>query len=133
MSEQEVIIEKQVDMRTATLKLRNDGILEYVMKSSDDFTVEDIKETNKAVGELGGGRAFLNLVYIHQLFNTDPEVREYAATEESNRYTIADAFVVNSTALKLVGNFYIRFNKPARPTKIFTSDTEAIEWLKSFL
>lgn len=128
-----MIILKEIDLRTATVKLRDDGIMQYNVKPVEEFGVNDLKEINEAVGKLGDGKKFPNLVCVNHFLNVDAEVRKYAATEESNRYTIADAFVINSTALKLIGNFYIRFDKPVRPTRIFNSDIEAIPWLKTFL
>ncbi len=35
--------------------------------------------------------------------------------------------------LTVIGNFFIGFNKSPMPTKLFTSEPEALEWLKEFL
>ena len=42
---------------------------------------------------------------------------------------IAQAVLVNSLATRIAGNFYIRFNKPTKPTKIFTNAEDAKSWL----
>jgi hypothetical protein len=36
-------------------------------------------------------------------------------------------------AQKILANFYIKINKPERPTKFFNNKDEAINWLKPFL
>lgn len=115
------------------LKLREDGIIVFQAKEKDEITVDEIKEANEASARLTGGRPALNLIVLNRFIQTTPEARAYAACEESNAYTIADAFVVKSDALKIVGNFYLRFNKPVRPTKIFSSEEDAVSWLYSFI
>lgn len=70
---------------------------------------------------------------MNEFIQVGDDARKYAAGEDSNKYTIADAFVINSIALKLVGNFYIRYNKPVRPTRIFNNEEDALVWLRNFL
>jgi len=41
----------------------------------------------------------------------------------------AEAFVVNSLPTRLIANFYMKFNKPPNPTKIFNTVEKAEEWL----
>lgn len=43
----------------------------------------------------------------------------------------AEAFVSRTLATKMIFNFYIRFDRPPNPTKVFTEVDGAIEWLKS--
>lgn len=129
----EVVILKQVELDSTIIKLRSDGIVQFDLRNRDDFSVDDLKEINAAVGILGDQKPYPLLINVKHFLNADNELRTYAASEESNRYTIADAFVVNSMAVKFIGNFYISFNKPSRPTKIFDSETTAVEWLKTFL
>ena len=40
------------------------------------------------------------------------------------------AIIVNNTPSKLLANFYIKYHKPEKPTKIFTKFEEALEWTK---
>lgn len=127
------IVSKQVLNDKASILLRGDGIMQINIQSFDELTVDDVKEITKAVGVIGEGKTYPNLVLLSHYFNPDKEVRSYAASEESNIYTLADAFVVKSLPVKIIGNFYVAFNKPVKPTKIFDSELEAVQWLKSFL
>jgi hypothetical protein len=45
----------------------------------------------------------------------------------------ADAFVIYSLPQKLVGNFYLKVNKPPVPTRFFKTPEEAIRWLRKFV
>ncbi len=134
ISENEAVsILKQIDLELAEIKLRSDGIMQFDLKPCNSFTINDLKEVNNAAAILGGGKAFPRLTHIKHFFNIDKDLRAYAASEESNITTLAAAFVVNLLPLKLVGNFYIAFNKPVRPTKLFSTEEKAVEWLKTFI
>jgi hypothetical protein len=86
-----------------------------------------------AMGKIGNGKKFPVFIDAGDYVNVDKEVRIFSASKEGNIYTLADAIAYNSFAQKLVANFYLKHNKPAIPTKIFSEKTEAIEWLKTFL
>ena len=85
------------------------------------------------IKELGEGRAFCNIIIIKDFIQVDSETRKFNASEEANIYTVAEALIIKSSALKIVGNFYIRFNKPTRPTRMFTKEDEATAWLKTYM
>ncbi|TNE55874.1 MAG: hypothetical protein EP338_01865 [Bacteroidetes bacterium] len=76
-----------------------------------------------------GGHAYRNLYEFEAHVDLDPEVREWAAAPDGNKKTIADALVVNNLAHKLLANFYMRFNKPVKPTRIFNKREQALKWL----
>ena len=120
-------------MKFVDVKLRSDGIMQFELKPCDEFAIEDLIETNAAADLLGQGKIYPRLTLVNHFVIFDKDVRALMATEESNHTTSAAAFVVNLIAIKIVGNFYISFNKPVRPTKIFDSEEKAVEWLKTFL
>ena len=79
-----------------------------------------------------GAEKYLNL--FEGIYNNDFDafVREYTSSAEENKYTIADAIVTSTLSLNMAAKFYVRFNKPQMPTKVFKSRDEAIPWLLSF-
>ena len=95
------------------------------------ITIADVTEALNWVESLGH-KKYLNL--FEGGYNTDFDVfvREYASSAEENNYTIADAIITTTLSLNMVAKFYIQFNKPHMPTKVFNSRDEAIEWLLSF-
>lgn len=123
----------KIKTATGTVSFQEEGILRYEIEKTDELTLQNVKEYIEVVGNLGGGKSFCNLVVMKQFVQVGDDARKYAASEESNIYTIADAFIINSIALKIVGNFYIRFNKPVRPTRIFNNEEDALVWLRTFL
>ncbi|MDQ3048013.1 MAG: hypothetical protein M3R27_10725 [Bacteroidota bacterium] len=121
---------KQVDLRSSIVTLRSDGIMHFDIKAVEEFTETDVKDILRTVKEIGHGSRFLNLVTFPAFVTISKEARALSASNEGNEYTIADAMVVTSTAIKLVMNFYISFDKPVRPTRAFNTQDKAVEWLK---
>ena len=123
----------KIKTATGNVSFHEEGIVRFEIEKTDEITLQNVKEYIEAVENLGGGRSFCNLIVMKHFVQVGDDARKYAASEESNIYTIADAFIINSIALKLVGNFYIRFNKPVRPTRIFNNEDDALIWLRTFL
>ena len=69
------------------------------------------------------------LVDSRGLFNITKEARDYAAEDRHAELSIAMALVSDSLPTKLMMNFFIKFNRPKTPTKMFTDVDKALEWL----
>lgn len=59
------------------------------------------------------------------------EARDNAILIEDISPLGASAIIVTNLAYKLIANFYLKFNKPKRPYKVFDNEQAAIEWLNS--
>lgn len=129
----EINIIKQIDFENKSVGLRSDGIVLVSINTDEDVEVKDVIEIVSAIEEIGKGKKFPLLIKTLKYTLPSPEARAYIATVESDPFASAEAYVIQSFSQKLVGNMYIKFNKPARPTRIFTSEEKAVEWLKAFL
>jgi hypothetical protein len=63
----------------------------------------------------------------------DPDAREYYSSEEAAQVVCACAGITNSLIGRVIGNFFIGFNRPPTPGRIFNSEEDAVKWLKTFL
>ena len=86
-------------------------------------------EVNNTIGVLTGGRQARVITVAAEDTHFDAEARDESSSPNGLRFTIADAFVARNLAQKLMVNFYLRFNKPAKPSKAFNSEEDAIKWL----
>jgi hypothetical protein len=115
------------------LYLRSDGIMYIRISSEKDESVELVKKMVEKMGEMVNYRQAPMLARHEEFALPGKENRDYWATKEACPYSKADAFIINSVAMKLIANFYLKINKPERPTRMFTNEKEAIRWLKTFL
>lgn len=65
------------------------------------------------------------------LTNVTKGARDYLASKDATDGIIAGAFLVDSPLTKILGNFFLKISKPNKPSKLFTSKEEAIEWLST--
>lgn len=73
------------------------------------------------------------LVFCENNAMADVLLLSKLSKNENNPYSKADAFVLNSIAQKILANFYVKINKPERPTKFFNNLDEALIWLKKYI
>lgn len=95
-----------------------------------ELDVDDFREARRVYLELSGGKSFAVLLDATNSFTTSPEARELVASKEYTDLRVAAAFFTSSMANRLIGNFFIRVNKPATPTRMFNDEQSALEWLK---
>lgn len=116
-----------------TLRLRSDGILHSHTSSSLEFNVDSLKQFSLVMGRMLNYQKAPLLITLDEFAIPPVETREFWAKEESCPYASADAYVATNFGHKFIGNFYLKFNKPGRPTRIFSNEADAIKWLKTFL
>jgi hypothetical protein len=121
---------KKVEFSPLIVELRHDDIIHASLKEDfEDVDLEAMKKFTEVIKEFGGGKKLKVIIEIASFNTMTEEAKNYSASEESQLYTKANAIVINSFAAKLSANFFIKFNKPARPTRIFNTVDEAVEWL----
>lgn len=120
-----------LDYEKFSFTLRKDGIVHYKMKANCLIMLPDVMKHFNVFKEKYAGQAFLNLYEFEENSEIDDEVRKWAADPSGNNFTIADAFVIQSMAQKMIGNFYLTFHKPVKPTKLFNNVEDALKWLNS--
>jgi hypothetical protein len=128
-----ITIIQQLNFKILAVALRSDGLILVTVKANEEITVDNVIEVVESVKILGEGKKMPLLIVVDKYTVPSVEARLYIATAASNPFATAEAYVVQSLSQKLVGNFYLNFNKPKRPTKIFNSEEKAVEWLKGFL
>ncbi|MES2680559.1 MAG: hypothetical protein V4635_11765 [Bacteroidota bacterium] len=116
-----------------TIRLRSDGILHSHTSSGLDFNVESLKKFNVVMGRMLDYKKAPLLITFDEFAIPPAETREFWAKKEACPYASADAYITSTFGHKLIGNFYLAFNKPGRPTRIFAQQKEAVEWLRTFL
>jgi len=115
-----------------TAHLYDNGIIDIRWNEKLLFIdIEHLLEVKKAVEQLGGGKRMRLFFFTHDFIQTTPQAQELAATEKYTEFTLAVAVLVNSMALRLAMNFFMRLHRPFVPSKGFDSREKAHEWLLS--
>lgn len=69
------------------------------------------------------------LVDLRAVRSQSAEARAYLAGPEATKVSAAVALLVASPLSRAIGNFYLGFNRPEVPTRLFTDEIEAERWL----
>lgn len=120
----------ECDLGVGTGVITVDGIFHVIVRSGEKVTLDTVKLGNSFMERVGGA-PYLNLFEFEAFADVDTEVRKWSADHNGNTYTKADAIVVSSLPQKILADFYLKFNKPVKPTKIFREREKAIDWLLS--
>ncbi|PCJ84919.1 MAG: hypothetical protein COA57_08350 [Flavobacteriales bacterium] len=124
------LAKEKIETTTTFVWIRNDGIICVQVKDNAEVELEDSIQTFEVVKKLAGEGKKPVLVLTGIGGTITPEVREFSSSERASEPTLAEAIVVKSLAHRIIVNFIINFNKPARPIKLFNDEKEAVKWLK---
>jgi len=115
------------------LFLRKHNIIQLEFEPGFHGGIEDGKKIVSTIQKIKGtGKCLLMVIYEED--NTfSKENREYIASDTVSAIIKADALVIKGLALRIIGNGYLRINKPNRPTRLFNSATDALAWLQQFI
>ena len=110
-----------------------EGIVIIINRGQSIHNLEQAKANIATVLSITDGRPELLLIDITAIKSLSKEAREEYAKAGDSYGVKAVAIVTNSGIGKILGNFFISFDKPVVPTKLFNSDSAAKEWLQDFL
>jgi hypothetical protein len=113
------------------LVLDKQGILRSSYKRAADNTLVEAKKVVRSLSILGGGKRRPLLVDYRGMRSMDRDARAYFAGPSAAAVVSATAILVDSSLEKAIGNLFI--NKPLVPTRLFTSDSQAMAWLRTYL
>ncbi|MGZ3930352.1 MAG: DUF7793 family protein [Bacteroidia bacterium] len=122
--------EKIMETDTFRLRLFENGYAELMIRHGAVYDVKDIIEGKEFLtSRLEGRKAFILLELEGDVYTTR-EARELAASPKHSAHHGAIAIYSDKLAAKLLGNIYIRINKPKAPTRFFSRREEAVQWLQ---
>ncbi len=120
------------DISTTRLEYAG-GIMYLRLKEGAEFNLETTKEQHAAQDELTSNDNYVVLVDATHHVSMSKESREYMAAYENPRRKATALLTRYNLATLLLANFYMKFNQPKIPTKLFNQEEEAIGWLKQML
>jgi len=120
-----------ITTRTGKIWLRADGIVQAVLISpNSQHSLEDAQANIAAVAALHPAKRRPMLIDMRAAQKIEREVRVYYSSVE---VSTARALLVGSPVSQVIANFFISLGRHPVPTRLFTSETEAVAWLKNFI
>jgi hypothetical protein len=107
------------------------GIVYFVYKPNSVVSLEAARKIVDDRIKFQKQKDFPIYCDIRGMKSADKDARNYLAKEGSS-YARAVAVVVDSPMSKIIGNIYLGLNKPITPSRLFTDEKDAVEYLKQF-
>ncbi len=120
---------KEFDCERFKMKIGEDLIKEIVVKRGQVFGEADVVESKQLSCEYKPGVKFYVLMEGEEDATVNNAARRLAASKEYAQYTVALALCTANLALRIMGNLFLKINKPAVATRLFESREEAMAWL----
>jgi beta-glucosidase/6-phospho-beta-glucosidase/beta-galactosidase len=126
------IEEKRIfESELATFWFDNEGILHAEAKLIPR-TLENQKQTYEYIRKISDNKKVCMLSNATRSKPMDKETRDYIAKEMPN--VIKAMAVISQTSLGFyISNIFLSLKRQPVPIKLFTTETEAKEWLRKYL
>jgi len=122
-----------IETRVAKVWMGEDGIVREIFAAGAQITLDDMKEIVAIQIEYAKEGKKPVFADMSKVRSATREARVFSSGDDSIRSVSTLALLVGTPLSKVLGNFFIGLNKPSYPTKLFTSEEKAIEWLKGFV
>ncbi|MBC7865317.1 MAG: hypothetical protein IAF38_20240 [Bacteroidia bacterium] len=106
------------------------GICHTEVKENSVIELKDAVENKEDVLTIAGEKIPPILVDLRKIKSISKEARDYFAMKNRKPGVKAIAMLIKSPVSKIIGNFFLGINLPSVPTKLFNSETKALNWLK---
>src|ERR1700731_1590524 len=115
--------------RTAQVEKSREGIVITRILPEVRQNLSDAMENISVSAEVCGGQRAPILVDLRQAMTLDAETRHYYTGKQLTDFFTALAILVPIGSFgKMMGNLYLRVANPGIPSRLFNSETEALQW-----
>ena len=123
-----------IETPNVTLRLTEDGIIHALVREGAEETEASARHHADLMFALAGGLRRPILVDLRKMRSMDRGARIVYSGPQGARYAIALALLVDSPLSRIIGNFFLSLNRSRLyPTRLFTSESDALAWLFGFL
>jgi len=119
-----------IETKTMKCWLREDGIVHCINHKNSIVDIESLKENLISIWKAAEREHRPVLADIRQLKKVDKDAGVYAACY-NHTYMNSVGVLVGNKSSSMIGNFWLKFDEPNIPVKIFNSEEKAVKWLKN--
>ena len=126
--------ETVIQVRVGEISMGTDGIIRGIVTwPINEETLADAVEIIAAIKKLSQDKPRPFYSDVRKVQSVTKAARDYFARPENQEFIRANAILVHSPLNRMLANFYLRVNKPTLPTQMFTQESDAINWLRTYL
>lgn len=122
---------KELDFEDVNIQRKSNDIVYVTFKDDCNLDIPLQMRLLDYYRDITDGKLMHFMFFAAENVSLSKEARDNAVKIEDQSMLGATAVVVDTLAYKLIANFYLKFNKPKRPYKVFSKEDEAITWLKT--
>lgn len=120
-----------------TVTVIEERIYHLYIKDFCSATYTDAIEATDSINEYciknNMNKIGMNMIQFGHGATVDQATREYASTKQANTRSNGSAILVKNFAQQLIGDYYLKFNHPSYPTKVFYKKEKALAWIRKTL
>lgn len=122
---------KIFETKAFLMTIHDDLFIEFKVKKNVTLQASDVWESRDLSIQHIPGKKFFVLFEGDEQSDVSGDARRAGASEEYTKHVAALALYSTKLHEKIIGNLFLKINKPKVPTKFFDEREEAIEWLKA--
>ncbi len=122
----------EVENEAFVTTVETDGIIRTVVRKKFEIKAEHAIANIQTIADLPVRSAPL-LVDMRYMKSISKEARKTFAIGSKDKNVSAVALLSTSHVAAVVANFFIELDQPTLPTRMFSSEKSAINWLKTYL
>lgn len=114
----------------ATVIFIEDDLCHFHFFTTDhEIGVESVKRIHDVIKEHKQAEKCYLIISTEPGASMTQEARDYASSQEFDEIAIADAIIRADYSHEMAANFFIRFNRPKRPVRLFPDKDHAVAWI----
>lgn len=133
MTQSEPGIIRAIELDEATIILKTNGVVYVYYKDGVILDVELQLKMVDCFHDITEKKLTPFIFTAGEGVTVTKEARDNAILIEEQSPCAAMAIVASNLAYKIIANFYMQFNKPKRPYKVFSNIEDATNWAKTFI
>lgn len=135
MSQASVLLQQEVTTQTTRHVLRADGVVVSSPRSGVDSpqTLEDARQNVEAIRSLCRNVRRPLLLDLRTVKYQSREVRDFYMRPESSAHLTAIAMLSGNALSRAFINVFLQHRQTTVPMQLFSSEHQALEWLKQFV
>lgn len=112
--------------------MRDDGLTHTQCKEHSVIDAQGARESMSAISKVNSGQKGYLVVDSTKIKGMSREARIIYSGPEAAAVCHAIAIIIGSPVSRVIGNFFMGINKHPFPSKLFTNEQEAVNWLTEF-